>query len=348
MDALPLAGYRFFTTEPLLLCYQGFVKATSGSRAIEFDPLVSRIDLPFSAKFYPAGFTLDLTSNSGEVIEAATETWGGWAKEFECEPVSIRVIVQEQGPLAPQPSFRRQGHLFSIVSDADNFAVADLESLFGCVYVSASTAAEHAWLRWFFLESLGYALLAQRYIVPVHAACVSRNGTGVLLCGPSGAGKSTLSYACARSGWTFISDDGTWLLPDREDRAAIGRPGQARFRLDSARLFPELAGFSERAHPNGKLSLEVALGEFPEIRKGSRCTIAGTVILDRKAGATARAEAISSGEVAELLLQDTASYGDAPDALHLRTIQNLTGIPAYRLFYDGPEEAVQVLAQLAL
>ena len=118
-------------------------------------------------------------------------------------------------------------------------------------------------MRWFYLEAMAYLLLTQRYVVSVHAACVAYDGAGILICGKSGSGKSTLSFACARAGFTYVSDDSTWFLTGSEDRVAIGKPHQLRFRHDVARHFPELAGYIASAHPNGKLSIEVPTSLFP-------------------------------------------------------------------------------------
>jgi hypothetical protein len=310
-----------------------------------FDPLLRDIDLSLSATYYPAGFRLEMATNSRDVLEAAAESWGHCGPEFACEPLEFRVIVQPQGELAPQPSFRSQRHMLSVISDADNFALADLEKLFACFFVSAKTAADHAWLRWFFVESMAYTLLAQRYITPVHAACVARNGRGILLCGPSGAGKSTLSFACARAGWTFVADDCTWLLTDAADRMAIGRPRQARFRDDAPRLFPELAGYAAQPRPNGKLSMEVPLGAFPQIRTASRCPIGCLVFLDRRNGA-ARMEAMPSADAVDLLLRDMPSYGEEADARHETAVRRLLAVPAYRLRYEELDDALRLLSGL--
>jgi hypothetical protein len=191
-----------------------------------------------------------------------------------------------------------------------------------------------------------YMLLAQRYVVPVHAACVAREGSGVLLCGNSGAGKSTLSFACARAGWTFLTDESTWLLPDAEDRTAIGRPYLARFREDALRIFPELRGFAARARPNGKFSIEAPLSAFPNIRTASRCPIGCLVLLDRQCDGAARAESISTSAIVEQFLREMPSYGEDVDALVERAMGRLRSLPAYRLTYGGLEEAVSVLEGL--
>ncbi len=321
------------------------MQSTPEQLAKRLDPLLSNVDLPLSALHYPLGFPLRLITNSRDVVESAQESWGLWTAEFERPPLTIRVIVRPEGLLAPPPTFRRQGHLFSIVSDADNFAIADLRLLEGCIFVSDQTAKDHAWLRWYFVEALGYLLLAQRDTVPVHAACVAREGSGILLCGASGAGKSTLSFACARAGWTFVSDDATSLLPD-SDSAAIGRPHRARFRPDAPRWFAELERFAERVRPNGKLSLEVPLAEFPEIRTTHRCTVGALVALERGTGARAALEPADSAEIAGQLLQDSTSYGEDGDRIREQTVRKLSRLPAYRLNYSGLEDAVALLSRV--
>ena len=53
--------------------------------------------------------------------------------------------------------------------------------------------------------------------------------------------RALLAYACARAGWTYVSDDGAFLVRGRDDRYAIGDPHSIRFRPDAPELFPELA-----------------------------------------------------------------------------------------------------------
>lgn len=321
--------------------------ATPEQLVRRLDPFLANVTLPLSGLYHPLGFPLRLFTNSRDVVQSAQESWGRWEAEFDRPPLTLRVIEQPGGKLAPAPaSYRRHGHLFCIVSDTDNFAIADLRLLEGCAFVSAHTARDHAWLRWYFLEAMGYVLIAQRYAVPVHAACVERQGSGVLLCGASTAGKSTLSFACARAGWTFVSDDATSLLPESVDPIAIGRPHRARFRTDAPRWFPELERFTERVRPNGKLSLEVPLEEFPEIRTASKCRVAALVALDRRAGIHARLEPTDAAKIAEQLLRDSSSYGEDVDRVREQTVQQLGKLPAYRLQYDALHDGVALLSRI--
>ncbi len=308
-----------------------------------FDPLLHDVELPLSGVFYPIGFRLDVATNSPHVLAAAAESWGHYTPEFTCEPLRFRVLVQPEGPLAQPPAHRSQAHLYSAVSDADNFATADLRSLHAFFVISETTAADHVWLRWFFVESMAYLLLAQRYVVPIHTACVARNGSGVLLCGPSGAGKSTLSFSCARAGWTFVSDDCTFLLMDSAERLAIGKPHQVRLREDAGAFFPELEDYIARLGPNGKVSFEVPVRSLSQIQTSLRCPVDRIVVLQRSPQEPARLEPIASREATETLLRDLPSYGDEVNLRHERTIRNLLDVPAYRLRYQSLDDAIRLL-----
>jgi hypothetical protein len=76
-----------------------------------------------------------------------------------------------------------------------------------------------------------------------------------LLCGASGSGKSTLAYACARAGWTFVSDD-SHLAP-AADNIVTGSTDKIRLRAPARNLFPDLLAASATIAPNGKPCIEV-------------------------------------------------------------------------------------------
>jgi hypothetical protein len=309
------------------------------------DPLLRNLDLPLSASYFPAGFRLNIATNSRDVLAAAEEAWGSFLPEFDDAAMELRIIVQKHGDLAPETVYRMQGDLFSIVSDRENHAVFSSTSMSGFCYVSAKTAADHAWFRWHFLEGMVYMMLAQRRVTPVHAAGVVRNGSGVLLSGQSGAGKSTLAYACARAGWTYVGDDAIMLLSDSDDRIGIGKPHQIRLCDDAPELFPELQPYTTRARPNGKLAMEVPTADFPDIQTAARCSIDAVVLLQRRPG-PARAESISPSEVLENLLQAGPWYGEEVYARHQRSVQRIADRPCYRMRYDKLNEAVDLLATL--
>ena len=309
------------------------------------DPLRIETDLPLEGTYYPVGFRLHIATNSRDVLEAAEESWGHQRQEHDCQPIEFRVVVQPEGELCGIASHRAHGNLYSVVCDPWNHAALDTRALTGSMFVSQRTAAEHSWLRWFFVESLAYTLLSQRYVVPVHSACVARNGLGIMLCGRSGAGKSTLAYACARAGWTYVSDDCVFLIPD-SSRIAIGRSRQIRFRPDAPGLFPELAGFMVRARPNGKVSIEVSMSELPELRTAARAPVGAVAFLDRGSGFTPCLQRMDGDEAVDRVMADMPSYGSEVNAMHERTVARLAEVPAFRMQYESLNEAIGLLGQL--
>lgn len=307
-----------------------------------YDPMLSDVELSLGGTYHPVGFPLRLATNSRDVVQAACEAWGPWQRAFDTQPLDFRVVVREQGEVAGAPAYRVHAGLLSFVSDADNFATADIGRLAAGFFLSEKTAADHMLLRWLFLEAMAYMLLTQRYVVSLHAACVARAGDGILLCGNSGAGKSTLSVACARAGFTFVSDDCTWILTGTD--VALGKPHQARLRADAARFFPELEGFPARAMPNGKLSMEAPTSLLSGVRTAPHVDVGKLVFLDRSGDAGI--ERLLSDEVAALLLADLPSYGPEVNAAHERTLGILANLPAWRLRYRTLEDGVRLVSSI--
>jgi hypothetical protein len=90
-----------------------------------------------------------------------------------------------------------------------------------------------------------------------------------------------LAYACARAGWTYVSDDGAFLVRDRDDRYAIGEPSSIRFRTDAPDLFAELADHLPAVRPNGKIAIEVRTRDLG-ISTAPGCVVDHVVFLDRE------------------------------------------------------------------
>jgi hypothetical protein len=311
------------------------------------DPLLADDELSLACTYYPLGFSVNVRTNSRDVLAAASEAWGMWLPEFDNDPIDLRIAVQEQGALAPEPAYRRQDHLLSAVSDHDNYAVLDLERLFAYAFFSRKTVSDRAWFRWYFLDTMGLFLLAQRHVTAVHAATVARDGRGIALCGKPAAGKSTLAWACARAGWTYVSDDATWLLTEGAGRSALGRWHQVRFRHDAPLLFPELDGYVSRVRPNGKLSIEVPTSEFPFVHTTPRCEIHAAVFLDRTGTHPAGFVRMPAREAAEAMLSEYGPlYREEVLVGYRAVVDRLLQAPAYRLRYKSLGEGIELLGKL--
>lgn len=250
------------------------------------DPASSRRRLMHERIYFPLGYPVKLRSNSPLLLEAAEKSWGCFHQVFHGEPMEILFNVSAQdggsGALPPAPVHTLNGSLLVQMADKENFFMADLRK--GCAVgrVTPTTVGYSRYLRYHFLESAVLSLISTSRAVPVHGACVRVAGKGVLLCGDSGEGKSTLAFAGARAGWTYVSDDSTYIPTDREDRLAIGNCNQIRFRPSATEIFPELAGRPITPRAIGKPSIEIRTSELPGISTANATLVEHVVFLNRK------------------------------------------------------------------
>jgi hypothetical protein len=247
------------------------------------DPLLYNFELPFEAVYHPLGFSVEIATNSHEVLEGAEESWGDFRKVFSEPPVQLRMGVLEGGsaecPRAPVSRGLR--NLVTQIADPENFAVCDMRQGFAFAWLTQATVKNRAYLRYHFLEGTSWHLLRALYLTPVHGACVQLAGRGVLLCGDSGAGKSSLAFACAGKGWTFLSDDSSCLIRCRPGRVITGNPYQMRFDESAIELFPELKDQRVTPRATGERAIELATASMPEIVTTSECSVDYIVFLNR-------------------------------------------------------------------
>lgn len=248
------------------------------------DPVLCDVELPLRQIYYPRGFAVELTTNAPEVLEAAQESWGGFPKAFSEPALQFRVGVTGSGSgLFPAiPTCRAWRNLLLTVADAENFAVCDLRQGIAFGWFTRAVVEDRSYLRYNFLEASVLTMLQHLYLAPVHGACVRFRDRGVLLCGDSGAGKSSLAYACARRGWTFVSDDTSELIRARKDLTVIGGPHQIRFREAAVDLFPELGQQCLTQRATGELAIELATGTLPEISTALTSSVDYIVFLNRR------------------------------------------------------------------
>ena len=321
---------------------------TAGLTVKHADPVLADFELPKKARLYPLGFPLEIATNSDKILDAARESWSLPVPIYNRPPVRLSIGVHDQDPLVfpDRPVFRSREHLLSIISDPEHFVICDLENGFAYGWVSDRAASNRPFVRRRFLESSAMSLLESRYLAPVHAALVAFEGRGVLLCGETLAGKSTLAYACARAGWTFISDDGTFLLRDHDDRFGIGDSSAIHLRLDAPALFPELESIPAALRTNGKLGIEVLTDRMPGIRTAPGSSIEHVVFLDRQDLGSAWLEPFPEDEAAHWFNR-YACYGatekrTAQRAAYLRLLE----ASIWQLTYSDMDQAIARLERL--
>lgn len=248
-----------------------------------FDPYLRFVEMPLTAVFYPLGFPLALSTNSPEILQAAHECWSEFHQQFDTPPIQFRIGLIEDGSTVcpPCPNSRAHRGVIVRVADQDNFHVADLVHNDSFAWVTTAAVSHRSYLRYHFLEAVALSHIAASYSAPIHAACVEWNGHGVLLCGESGAGKSSLAFACARAGWTYITDDASFIIHRRDDRQVVGNCHLVRLRPSAAELFAQVGGRPQTRRAEGKPSIELFTSSMPEITTAGACVVDFVVFLNR-------------------------------------------------------------------
>jgi hypothetical protein len=221
------------------------------------------------------------------VLELMTELWGSFEKQHDTAPIRSDVHVVEEGTVEcpPTPECRILLPLTITVADPNNYSIVNLEQGRTQISISRATLAHELYAKYFLLAT-PVCCIATRLATPVHAACVALDGRGVLLCGDSGAGKSTLSYACARAGWTYTSDDASYLLNSGTKRIVTGNCHQVRFRPSAAGLFPEVQGLEITPRAAGKPSIELPTAPMAHMKLAQSTSVDFIVFLNRLAGSS--------------------------------------------------------------
>jgi serine kinase of HPr protein (carbohydrate metabolism regulator) len=165
-----------------------------------------------------------------------------------------------------------------------------------------------------------------------------------MLYGESGVGKSTLSYACARRGWTYLSDDGCSIVWDG-GRTVIGEPHHFRFRAEAPDLFPELAGRTVGRQLDRKPTIEMLTADLP-IRTAVECRVEHIAFLDRRPGIRAGLTRIGKAETLERLQQDMPVLDAEHEARRRDAVESIAEAPAFDLRYSNYEEAALLLERI--
>jgi len=194
----------------------------------------------------------------------------------------LLVWVHSEPPTpASFPYFRGLQHLVFARFGCSNLFVFDLLTR----SIQAAITAELAHDRSFWQERLLPIAVgvfgAGIGVLPLHAACLSFNGRGVLIAGVSGTGKSNLSLAMAQIGADFISDDWTYIADNDGDLCAHGMFAPIKLLPDAVRYFPELRQYDVRVSLNGELAYELSPGDTLQLRVEGRCKPACFVFYER-------------------------------------------------------------------
>jgi hypothetical protein len=312
------------------------------------DPLLCNVELPLREVFYPLGFAFEIVTNRQAVLDAASESWRHSRPRDAGPALQLRIGITPgiSGNCPPAPVARGQQHLISLIADSQNQAICDLNAGFAFAWLTEDALANRSYARYHFLEAVALMLISTTYATPIHAACVSRHGRGMLLCGPSGTGKSTLAYACARRGWIFTSDDASYLRHHASDLRVVGNSHQVRFRPSAKDLFPELRGRSITPRAEGKPSIEVPTAELPGIVTADEALVHHIILLTRVPSAYAELRPLPR-EAAQQYFRQYLQLPEKIQKMQSEAASSFATADVYELRYQDLDQAIDCLDLLA-
>jgi hypothetical protein len=299
-------------------------------------------ELTLNQAFYPYGFPAEVRTNSPQVLKLCEELWGNFEKQHDTQPILSEVSVINDGSqeCPPTPGCQIILPLTIAVADSNNYTIVNHQQNTVQTVISVAALKHELYAKYFFLSMPVCCVPA----TPVHAACIALDGRGVLLCGDSGAGKSTLSYACARRGWTYTTDDATYLLNSGTKRLVIGNCHEIRFRPTAAELFPEVRGRDITPRAVGKPSIELPTATLPAMTLAQSAKIDFIVFLNRRPGPPQLM--LYRQDVARYFMRQQL-YG-LPESLAVQyeAIEHLLSAEIFQLQYNDLDLATDCLRML--
>jgi hypothetical protein len=292
-----------------------------------------------------------------ELVEAAygnlpPHRFPGLSPEFHIE---LRVVPRTEGTaLSEPPPVRMQGGkgLLCGVVDACNYVVLVPAQRRGLVVVSEDMLAFPYHVRYELIEFAVF-LLASRVLnlVPLHGACIGRDGLGVLLLGASGAGKSTLTLQALLDGMQLLAEDSVFV--HAESLLATGVANFLHVKQDTLRFVDDPAArmWIERApvirRRSGAVKYEADLRERAGLASAAPMRIVAAVFVSDVPGDPSRGLLDPvPWEFAASVLASDQPYG-AGQVGWDRFVQRLGRSGVYRLRRGAhPRDAVRALAPL--
>lgn len=206
-------------------------------------------------------------------------------------------------------------------------------------------------VRYEMLEFAVYVLASRvQGLVPLHAACVGRDGAGILLVGASGSGKTTVSLHCMLAGMEFLAEDSVLIAPRGLRATGVAnflhvRRDSLHF-LDSASRAVLLARAPTIRRRSGVEKLEIDLRRLPYPLAPAPLRIRSVVFTSpKRAGARALLAPVPPRRVLQRLAASQRYAARQPGWKAF--VRQVCRLPAFELCRGKhPHQAVEELQQL--
>ena len=158
--------------------------------------------------------------------------------------------------------FRGNGHLVFGFLPPGSFISYDLLRKYVRAVLSTKAARDDSFWRSLLIPITIGILGTTVGVVPLHCACLEKNGNGLLISGDSGVGKSTLTAALTQRGFALLSDDWTYFSKEESALVAHGLFSPIKLLPDAVQFFRELGELTPAIFLNGELAYEVDPARF--------------------------------------------------------------------------------------
>src|SRR5262245_24191128 len=302
------------------------------------------VKTPLRANYLAAGVDLSIETNFAAILTIAhdsfQQTFGAAGKK---EDIRLRLWVDENTDTDERRTkayFRGLGHLVFAGFGEKNSLLINLRDRSAAGRFTPELANDAQFWKAILFPSLLTILGPTAGLTPLHCACVSLNGSGLLLAGESGSGKSTLSLALAQAGFDFLSDDQT-LIGDREGKIfAWPLSPEMKLAAGSVAHFPDLKEIDRTEIWKGKPVFRFDPVKILGLRRAEHCEPRWIIFLERQSEPAFRLEEIDPGEAVQRLQKDLHRQTLVTSEREWRTVDLLSRRECRTLRYGGDPHTI--------
>jgi hypothetical protein len=263
--------------------------------------------LPLVGRFLVTGAIWEIATNSQEILTIMENLSQRVENEFLAPDLSLFLHVDftltNRDP-GFRPYFRALDHLFYANYGPGDSMLMDQRNRRVMGSISAATARDVNYWKRVILPCMAGITSACVGITPIHCACVVRDGLGLLMHGESGSGKSTLALSLSLNGFSYLSDDCTYISESDKRLQCWGSSAPLKLMPDTAKYFPELADLSPRESLNGELAYEIDPAAVFNVETTSNCEPRWIVFIERFAQSETTFHRVSNEEATDRLAFD--------------------------------------------
>ena len=258
-------------------------------------------------RFGVTGAVWEVSTNCPEILATMREEFHP-SNEFGFPP-DLRLAFYVDSALPDhgrqvRPFFRAHEHLYYGTYGPGDSMLVDQLNRRAIGAFSLATARDATYWKRVILPCLVGITSASVGVTPVHCACVVRDGKGLLLHGESGSGKSTLSLVLSQDGFSYLSDDCTYVSRSKGGLRCWGLSAPLKLLPEATEFFPWLADLVPNESLNGEFALQVPPTEAYGISRTTTCEPRWLVFIERTGECGSAFRSIGRGEAAQRLACD--------------------------------------------